>query len=250
MARPIRVRFLLGAGLVLSLMLSACSPVIPAPAPSSPVVSGAASSAAASSAAPSPGANASAGPSQSLPVADGPVPSTLTPPGARLKLSEKALVFANSVLPASDSGYFEATLSMTVSRIVAGNPADLLVLKNSARYSGQTPYYVYVNMQIISTKGDNLGLLDTAAVSGLLADGSVASQLDWGDELPTCPYKAFPTVPEGNSYTHAVGAESVVCTVFLAPAGDALTGATYKDDLHNYPNLEDNRYLHSPISWG
>ncbi|GAA4656207.1 hypothetical protein [Arthrobacter cryoconiti] len=238
----------LGAGAALMISLTGCLPgakdATPAPQTDKP-----ASSAAASDTARDGGfSSATARASRSAAPKAAAEPGTLTEPGASLKLGEVAYTHVNS----GDEGtekYKEASYEIAVTKIVPGTEADLSKFKDAAKFAGQTPYYVFTDMTLTALNKPSAGLSDPR-VSAHLKDGSEAQKLIVFGSMPDCKDTNFKTEGDGDAFTYVVGSSKTTCSVFLAPAGDAITSASYKDSSFHYVKYSDNPYLKNPITWG
>lgn len=243
----------LGAGAALMISLTGCLPgakdATPAPKADKTASSAASSDGArdGGSSTASAGASRSAAPKSAAPKAAG-KPGTLTEPGASLKLGEVAYTHVNS----GDEGtekYKEASYEIAVTKIVAGTEADLSKFKDAAKFAGQTPYYVFTDMTLTALNKPSAGLSDPR-VSAHLKDGSEAQKLIVFGSMPDCKDTNFKTEGDGDAFTYVVGSSKTTCSVFLAPAGDAITSASYKDSSFHYVKYSDNPYLKNPITWG
>ncbi len=234
----------IGAGLVLALGISACTPVNPVadPSPSSSQASPTSSSTQSSSA-------VSTSSSTGAQTGGAAAPTDVTAPGSKLKFGQKATISATSSKDPSDPKYFSATLSMTVTKVVAGSPDDLKALKDSAKYAGQTPYYVFVDLEVLTVSGISLGMSSSPSIDATLKDGSSATKLIVFGTMGTCDSTSFKTSGKGDALTIPAGAKATACSVFLAPGGDAVTGVTYQDSMHSYAKYSDNKYTKNPLSW-
>ena len=172
----------------------------------------------------------------------------LTEPGTKLKFGEVAYTHSNS----GDKGtekYKEATHETKVTKIVQGSEADLAALKDAAKFAGQVPYYVYTDITLTSLNKPSAGIGDPR-IQGHLKDGTEAQKLIVMGTMGECKSGTFKTEGDGDAFTYVVGSSKTECSVFLAPAGDAVTTASYDDSSFNYENYKDNKFRDSPITWG
>ncbi len=172
----------------------------------------------------------------------------LTEPGTKLKFGEVAYTHSNS----GDKGtekYKEATHETKVTKIVQGDEADLAALKDAAKFAGQVPYYVFTDITLTSLSKPSAGIGDPR-IQGHLKDGSEAQKLIVMGTMGECKSGTFKTEGDGDAFTYVVGSSKTECSVFLAPAGDAVTTASYGDSSYNYENYKDNKFRDSPITWG
>ncbi|MET4002566.1 MULTISPECIES: hypothetical protein [Arthrobacter] len=172
----------------------------------------------------------------------------LTPAGTNLKIGDVAKTHSNSGEQGTDK-YKEATFDTTVTKIVAGDPADLAKLEDSAKFAGQTPYYVFYESTLTSLSKPTAGMSD-AYLDGHLKDGSKAQKLIVFGTLGNCKSGSFKTEGDGDAFSYVVGSTKTSCSVFLAPGGDAVTAASYSDSSFNYENYSDNPYRDKPVIWG
>lgn len=178
------------------------------------------------------------------PAADGKV----TAPGTKLKFGQVANTHSNSG-ERDTPKYKEATHETKVTKIVAGSEADLATFKDAAKFAGQVPYYVYTDVKLTSLSGPSAGIGDPR-ISAQLKDGTDAQKLIVFGTLGDCKSGNFETTGKDDAFTYAVGSAKTMCTVFLAPKGDAITTASYDDSNYNYVKYGDNPYRDNPIIWG
>lgn len=171
----------------------------------------------------------------------------LTAPGTKLKFGEIAKTHSNSGKK-GDAKYKEATFDTTVTKIVAGDPADLSKFKDAAKFAGQTPYYVFVESKLTSLSKPSAGLSDSY-VEAQLKDGTSAQKLIVFGTLGDCKSTSFKAEGDGDDFSYVVGSTKTACSVFLAPSGDEVVAAGYTDSTFNYENYSDNPYRDNPILW-
>lgn len=246
----------LGAGAALTLALTGCLPGSGNDAGSSPAAQEQ-SAAPATSAAPTSSerrgedtatakstTKAAKDESAAAPAAAG----KLTEPGTELKFGEVAYTHSNSGEQGTDK-YKEATHETKVTKIVKGSEADLAELKDAAKFAGQIPYYVFTDVVLTSLSKPSAGIGDPR-IQGHLKDGTEAQKLIVMGTMGECDSTNFKTEGDGDAFSYVVGSTKTICNVFLAPAGDEVTTASYDDSNFNYENYKDNKYRDSPITWG
>ncbi|MDO5754370.1 hypothetical protein [Arthrobacter sp.] len=172
----------------------------------------------------------------------------LTEPGTSLKFGEVAYTHSNTGKAGSEK-YKEAGYETKVTKIVAGSEADLAALKDAAKFAGQTPYYVFSEVTLTSLSKPGAGLGDPR-ITGHLKDGTEAQKLIVFGTMADCKTGSFDTEGKDDTFSYVVGSSKDMCSVFLAPAGDAVTTASYDDSNFSYENYKDNKYRQSPITWG
>lgn len=172
----------------------------------------------------------------------------LTPPGTALKFGEIAKTRSNSGKK-GDAKYKEATFDTTVTKIVAGDPADLAKLEGAAKFAGQTPYYVFFESKLTSLSTPTAGMSD-AYLDAHLKDGTKAQKLIVFGTLGDCKSGSFETEGKDDTFSYVVGSTKASCSVFLAPAGDAVTSASYSSSSYSYEKYSDNEYNKNPVTWG
>jgi hypothetical protein len=174
--------------------------------------------------------------------------STLTAPGTKLALGEAATTHSNTGEKGSDK-YKEATFVTKVTKITAGSEADLAELKDAAKFAGQTPYYVFYESTLTSLSAPSAGISDPR-IDAQLQGGTDAQKLIVFGTLADCGSGSFETEGKDDAFTYKLGSTKSSCSVFLAPAGDAVTTASYSDTGFSYENYSDNKYRENPIVWG
>lgn len=172
----------------------------------------------------------------------------LTPPGTKLKVGEPANTHANTGKDPKDAKYKEATYTTTVTKIVAGDPADLAKFKDAAKYAGQTPYYIFADNKLTSLSKPTAGM-SAPSLDAQLKDGSDAQKLIVFGSFDKCKGTSFETTGKGDDLSYQVGSVSTTCTIFLAPKGDAISSVSYDDPRFSYANYSDNKYRDNPIVW-
>ncbi|MGA5818391.1 hypothetical protein ACPC54_11090 [Kitasatospora sp. NPDC094028] len=118
-------------------------------------------------------------------------------------------------------GHTEGKVSVAVTGIVKGDPADLTKFNLGDRAKGLVPYY-------ISYKVTNVGTTDMSFASltqmkGLLADGSEAQELSIIGKFDKCPSNSFPS-----GFTNGQSVTS--CVVAMSPEASKVAGAEYWGD--------------------
>lgn len=172
----------------------------------------------------------------------------LTAPGTKLAFGETANTHSNTGKKDSDD-YKEASYETKVTKIVAGSEADLAKLKDASKFAGQTPYYVFYESTLTSLSVPTAGMSDPY-VKAQLKDGTDAQKLIVFGTMGDCKTGSFETEGKDDSFTYKVGSTKASCSVFLAPAGDSVTTASYEDSGFSYENYGDNEYRDNPIMWG
>ena len=172
----------------------------------------------------------------------------LTKPGTSLKFGEVAYTHSNSGDAGSEE-YKESAYETKVTKIVAGSEADMAEFEDAAKFAGQTPYYVFTDVLLTSLSKPSAGIGDPR-ITGHLKDGTEAQKLIVFGSMADCESGSFDTDGEDDDFTYVVGSTKTMCNVFLAPAGDAVTTASYDDSSFNYENYKDNQYRKNPIVWG
>lgn len=226
----------LGASAALLLALSACAPGADTSqsAPETSVAQQETASATKSAA------------TQSAPAAPA-AAGGLTAPGTKLKFGTAAKMNVNTGKPGSEN-YKEAIYETNVTKIVAGGADDLDQLQDAAKFAGQTAYYVHTDVTLTSVSMPTAGLGDPR-ISAQLKDGSEAQKLLVMGSMADCKTGNFKTTGQGAELSYLVGSTKSMCTVFLAPAGDAVVKAGYDGSNYVYANYSDNKYKKNPIIW-
>lgn len=171
----------------------------------------------------------------------------LTPPGTALKFGQIAKTHTNSGEKDTEK-YKEATFDTTVTKIVAGDPADLSEFKDAAKFAGQTPYYVFFDSKLTSLSKPSAGMSE-GSLNAHLKDGTEAQKLIVFGTMADCESGSFDTEGKDDAFSYVVGSTKNSCSVFLAPAGDEITSASYAMTSYNYEKYSDNKYLKNPITW-
>lgn len=171
----------------------------------------------------------------------------LTPPGTALKFGQVAKTHTNSGEKDTEK-YKEATFDTTVTKIVAGDPADLSEFKDAAKFAGQTPYYVFFDSKLTSLSKPSAGMSE-GSLNAHLKDGTEAQKLIVFGTMADCESGSFDTEGKDDAFSYVVGSTKSSCSVFLAPAGDEITSASYAMTSFNYEKYSDNKYLKNPITW-
>lgn len=171
----------------------------------------------------------------------------LTAPGTTLKLGDIAQIHSSSGEKGTEK-YKVATFDTTVTKIVAGDPADLSQFKDAAKYAGQTPYYVFYQSTLTSLSTPSAGMSD-ASLNAHLKDGSKAQKLIVFGTLADCKTGSFETEGKDDAFSYKIGSTKGSCSVFLAPGGDEITSVSHADSNFRYETYSDNPYLDAPITW-
>ncbi|MEU6234045.1 hypothetical protein [Kitasatospora sp. NPDC047058] len=220
----------LGLAVVGALVLTACNdsdssdsaktPPASAPAaPAAPAQTAATPAAPSSPGAPatqpapaSPSAPAATGPAASAPAGGAPAPGGKdAAPGQVFKIGEAAQV-------PFTFGSSKGTVSIAVTSVETGDPADLEALKLGDKAKGLVPYYIHYT--VTNTGTTDLSNTSVDHVKGVLADGTEAQDLLVIGSFAKCP---SPSLPRG--FTAGQSAQS--CAVALAPTASKVTGAEY-----------------------
>ncbi|ALV44763.1 hypothetical protein MB46_03775 [Arthrobacter alpinus] len=243
----------LGAGAAVLIALTGCLPGSAAPqaAPESSAAQSGRSTASASATSKARGGDEATTPAAHQSSAAPAAPAAagkLTAPGTALKFGQVANTHSNTG-ERDTPKYKEATHETSVTKIVAGNEADLAKLEDAAKFAGQVPYYVYTDIKLSSLSGPSAGMGDPR-INAQLKDGTDAQKLIVFGTMGDCKSGNFETTGKDDAFTFVVGSTKTMCTVFLAPKGDAVTTASYDDSNYNYVKYGDNPYRDNPISWG
>lgn len=251
-ASPKRPIAALGVAAALALALTGCLPGA-GPAKSSdsapPAPQSSAAADGSTTSAERGGGDASASAS-AVPASDAAKPAAagkLTEPGTKLKLGEVAYTHSNSG-KSGDADYKEATYETKVTKIVQGSEADLAKFKDAAKFAGQVPYYVFTDLVLTSLNKPSAGISDPR-VQGHLKDGTEAQKLIVFGSMDQCDSTDFDTEGDGDAFSYVVGSTKTTCSVFLAPAGDAVTSASYDDSSFSYASYKDNKFRDNPVTW-
>ncbi|GAA4982552.1 hypothetical protein GCM10023205_60040 [Yinghuangia aomiensis] len=150
-------------------------------------------------------------------------------PGTTLKIGEAATIDFQS-------GSTKGTVTMTVTSIDAGSPADLSSLKmtGSGSISGLTPYYIKYTITNAGTT--DLSYTSATNMHGLMPDGGMAQPLIlFGADFPKCTDKTAPTAfTKGKSFD--------TCVIALAPSSSKVAGAEWTEEPYDQPGKS--------VSWG
>ncbi|MFI5644369.1 hypothetical protein [Kitasatospora sp. NPDC051705] len=186
---------------------AAAAPTTPAAAPTGPATTPAApATSAATAAAP---ANT---PAASAPPAAG--GGATAAPGTTVKVGEAV------TLPFS-SGSTKGTISLAVTSIDQGDPADLTALKLGDKAKGLVPYYIHY--KVTNAGSTDLSFTSVDHVKGLLADGTEAQDLMIIGTFAKCPSSSLPS-----GFT--AGQSATSCAVALSPSASKVAGAEYWGD--------------------
>ncbi|MGW4488588.1 hypothetical protein ACWEOE_32690 [Amycolatopsis sp. NPDC004368] len=185
-------------------------------------------------------AQQSQAPSSSAPETSSSAPSTgtsstvsFTPQGTKLKLGEKAIV------PFKSEGRTGA-IGVTVTAIDKGTEADLAPLQLGDRAKGMTPFYVRVTVS--NESGTDFSYTSLGLMNGIFPDGDQAQGVSVIGTFDKCD-----SGDAGKAFT-TKGATFQSCDISVAPAGGAVTGASYNeaDYKDQAPNTD---YGTDPITW-
>ncbi|NUS57594.1 MAG: hypothetical protein HOV66_22460 [Streptomycetaceae bacterium] len=149
-------------------------------------------------------------------------------PGTVLKLGQAATLDYVS-------GSKKSTISINVTSIDAGSPADLSSLKlTGGSVQGMTPFYIKYTVTNAGTT--DLSYSSASSMHGLLADGGMANPLIlFGGSIPQCADSTAPSgFTQGKSYQ--------TCVIALAPTGSKVAGAEWIGEPYEK--------LHDGVSWG
>lgn len=222
--RNSRTMALAGLAVVGALTLSACNddaassdsaattppatqaPATPSAAPTTPAAS-------ASAAAPTGGATGGTGGAATGGTTGGAPAQAGTPaaPGSTVKIGDAATI-------AFSSGSTKGTVSLAVTSIDKGDPADLTPLKLGDKAAGMVPYYV--RFKVTNTGSTDLSFASLTQMKGTLPDGSEAAEVMLIGTFDKCPHPSFP-----KGFTN--GQSITSCVLALAPAATKVSGAEY-----------------------
>ncbi|MER7669416.1 hypothetical protein ABTY61_13215 [Kitasatospora sp. NPDC096128] len=174
------------------------APATPSAAPTSPAAS-------ASADAPTGGTGGAA--TGGAPAQAGPTAA----PGSTVKIG------AAATIPFS-SGSTKGTVSLAVTSIDKGDPADLTPLKLGDKAAGMVPYYV--RFKVTNTGSTDLSFASLTQLKGTLPDGSEAAEVMLIGSFDKCPHPSFP-----KGFTN--GQSITSCVLALAPAATKVSGAEY-----------------------
>ncbi|MGA4543018.1 hypothetical protein ACPA54_23810 [Uniformispora flossi] len=150
-------------------------------------------------------------------------------PGTTLKIGEAATIDFQS-------GSTKGTVTMTVTSIDAGSPADLSSLKmtGSGSIAGLTPYYIKYTITNAGTT--DLSYTSATNMHGLMPDGGMAQPLIlFGADFPKCTDHTAPTAfTKGKSFD--------TCVIALAPSSSKVAGAEWTEEPYDKPGKS--------VSWG
>ncbi|MGW2372802.1 hypothetical protein [Kitasatospora sp. NPDC001683] len=182
------------------------APATPSAAPTTPAAS-------ASAAAPTGGttggssAGSTGGATGGAPDQAGPT----TAAGSTLKIGEAATIpFV--------SGSTKGTVSLAVTSIDKGDPADLAPLKLGDKVTGMVPYYV--RFKVTNTGSTDLSFASLTQMKGTLPDGGEAAEVMLIGTFDKCPHPSFP-----KGFTN--GQSIASCVLALAPSATKVAGAEY-----------------------
>ncbi|MFF2141734.1 hypothetical protein [Kitasatospora sp. NPDC058190] len=145
-------------------------------------------------------------------TAAAPAPAGATAaPGTTVKIGDAATI------PFS-SGSTKGTVSLTVTSIDKGDPADLTPLKLGDKAAGMVPYYV--RFKVTNVGSTDLSFSSLTQMKGTLPDGSEASEVMLIGTFDKCPHPSFP-----KGFTN--GQSITSCVLALAPQATKVAGAEY-----------------------
>ncbi|MBV6698628.1 hypothetical protein [Kitasatospora aureofaciens] len=116
------------------------------------------------------------------------------------------------------SGSTKGTVTLAVTSIEQGDPADLADFKLGDKVKGLVPYYIHYKITNIGTT--DLSFTSLTAVKGLLPDGTEAQELSVIGTFAKCPNNSLPS-----GFTNGRSATS--CAVALASSATKVAGAEY-----------------------
>ncbi|MFJ7248222.1 hypothetical protein ACIQWA_26815 [Kitasatospora sp. NPDC098652] len=174
------------------------APAAPSAAPTTP---------AASASAAAPTGAATGGTTGGAPAQAGPTAA----PGTTVKIGDAATI------PFS-SGSTKGTVSLAVTSIDKGDPADLTPLKLGDKAAGMVPYYI--RFKVTNTGSTDLSFSSLTQVKGTLPDGSEAAEVMLIGSFDKCPHPSFP-----KGFTN--GQSITSCVLALAPTATKVSGAEY-----------------------
>ncbi|MFD0272846.1 hypothetical protein ACFVHB_02910 [Kitasatospora sp. NPDC127111] len=215
-----RVSAFLGLAVVGALVLTACNDsdssdsakTPPASAPAAP------SQTAPTQAAPSSPSAPATQAAPSTPAATGPAAGNAPAPGGKDATPGQTFKIGEAAQVPFTFGSNKGTVSIAVTSIETGDPADLEPLKLGDKAKGLVPYYVHYT--VTNTGTTDLSHTSVDHMKGLLADGTEAQDLLVIGTFAKCP---SPSLPKG--FTAGQSAQS--CAVALAPTASKVTGAEY-----------------------
>ncbi|MQS13664.1 hypothetical protein F7Q99_15635 [Streptomyces kaniharaensis] len=213
------MRALAGLAVVGVLTLTACND----DTASSDTATTAAPTSAAASTEPSAPATSAAAPTAAAPTSSAAAPATGAPvpggngggqtpaPGTTVKVGDAVQI------PFS-SGSTKGAISLAVTSIDQGDPADLAPFKLGDRVKGLVPYYIHYKITNVGTT--DLSFTSVTHMKGLLADGTEATDLGVIGTFDKCPNNSLP-----KGFTN--GQSSTSCAVALSPSASKVAGAEY-----------------------
>ncbi|WP_369183364.1 hypothetical protein [Streptomyces sp. Y1] len=118
-------------------------------------------------------------------------------------------------------GHTEGKVSLTVTGITKGDPADLAKFNLGDRAKGLVPYYV--NYKVTNVGSTDMSFASLTQMKGLLADGSEAQELSIIGKFDKCPNNSFPS-----GFTNGQSVTS--CVVAMSPEASKVAGAEFWGD--------------------
>lgn len=81
-------------------------------------------------------------------------------------------------------------------------------------------------------------------------NGTKAQKLIVFSTLGDCKSGSYETEGKDETFSYMIGSTRSWCSVFLAPASDAVTSASYSSTSYHYEKYSDNEYEENPITSG
>ncbi|MEU4120154.1 hypothetical protein AB0F71_37335 [Kitasatospora sp. NPDC028055] len=178
------------------------APAAPTAAPTTPAASASAAAPTGAATGGTTGGTTGGAPAQAGPTAA---------PGTTVKIGDAATI------PFS-SGSTKGTVSLAVTSIDKGDPADLTPLKLGDKAAGMVPYYI--RFKVTNTGSTDLSFSSLTQVKGTLPDGSEAAEVMLIGSFDKCPHPSFP-----KGFTN--GQSITSCVLALAPTATKVSGAEY-----------------------
>lgn len=184
---------------------------------------------------------------EATPTPDAGTAAETTKPGTALKTNQAAQLLVTSGKK-GEPKYKEASVNYTITDITAGKPSDLAKFKDAAKFAGQTPYYVHATAKLDAISGPTAGMSDPR-VQGHLKDGTAAQKIILFGKFDACDSSNYELTGKGDDLSYKVGSTKTICTLFLAPAGDAITSVSYDGNGLSSVKYSDNPFRGQPITW-
>lgn len=169
-------------------------------------------------------------------------------PGAKLKYGESVTITAKQEL--GDPGDYTAHLKMTVKEVKPGAAADLQSLSDASQYSGKSPVYVYIELEVLDIAGGNDGTVIKPGYRAMVSEKDEAKQLIifGNNDGPLC---AGGVALQASRLTDhgvlAAGMKTLDCGVFLVEDGQKVKTIAYRNQA--FGKDQDDPYRQSPITW-